>query len=219
MSAHPRPLPPRFPRGGLRSVEAAALEDETTFPGVTIEGGRVPPQLHALTFEGCVLRDVDLRDVDWTLVRLADELLERCDLSAARLTDAALNRVELRGGRMLGTHLPHVTLSSVHVSGVAALLSIWSGAQATRTWLDTCDLTDAVFTGASLPGATVRDCVLRSADFRRVTLTDADLRGSDLRGVPLGLPELAGVTVDGSQLPALARFLEVTLADPVDGQD
>src|SRR6476469_6812716 len=110
MTAHPRPLPPRFPRGGLRELAADALEDESTYRGVVIEGGRVPLRLHAVAFEGCVLRGVDLRDGEWTLVRLADVRLDDCDLSAARLTDAALERAEVLGGRMLGTQLPQVRL-------------------------------------------------------------------------------------------------------------
>ncbi|WP_309571051.1 pentapeptide repeat-containing protein [Deinococcus sp.] len=219
MTARPRPLPPRFPKGGLRELDAAALEDESSYRGVVIEGGRVPTTLHAVAFENCVLRGVNMRDIDWTLVRLADARLEDCDLSAARLTDAALERVEIRGGRMLGTHLPQVLLRNVHLSGVAAPFSIWHGAQATRVRLDDCDLTDAVFTGASLPGLTLRGCVLRRTEFHRAALQDADLRGSDLRGMSLGLPELSGVTVDESQLPSLARFLGVTLGDAAQGQD
>ncbi|GHF29975.1 uncharacterized protein YjbI with pentapeptide repeats [Deinococcus metalli] len=213
MTGHPRPLPPRFPKGGLREVGADALEDESTYRAVVIEGGRVPARLHAVAFEGCVLRGVDLRDIDWTLVRFADVRVERCDLSAARVADAALDRVEVRGGRLLGTQLPGVLLKNVLLSGVAAPFSIWAGAQATRVHLDTCDLTDAVFTGASLPAATLSGCVLRRTDFRRADLGGADLRGSALWGVSLGLPDLAGVTVDSAQLPALAHFLGVTVAD------
>ncbi|WP_295816168.1 pentapeptide repeat-containing protein [uncultured Deinococcus sp.] len=208
------PHPPRFPRGGLRALEAAALEPETTYRGVVIEGGRVPSRLHAVALEGCVLRGTDLRDVDWTLVRLADVRLEDCDLSAARLTDAALTRVEIRGGRLLGTQLPQVVIKDVRLTGVTAPFSLWNGAQATRLHARDCDLTDAVFTGAALPGAVLRGCVLTRTDVHRATLTGADLRHSDLRGIALGLPELAGVTVDEGQLVALARFLGVTVAEP-----
>ncbi|GGS24512.1 pentapeptide repeat-containing protein [Deinococcus knuensis] len=189
-----RPNAPKFPRGGLRAPPPGPLESETVYRGAAFEADLTGAEaLNAVTFQGCVFRQVNLTGVHWRGVRLTDVRLEGCDLSGARLRHVALTRV-------------------------AAPLSVWVKADAAHLRLDDCDLTEAMFMDADLPGLILRACRLPRTDLRGARLAGADLRSSDLRGLRVTPRELEGVTVDAAQLPDLAHLLGVrvreTLPDP-----
>lgn len=204
------PSPPRFPRGGLRPLSPGDLEDESVYRGVVLEGGTLSAgTLQTVSFEGGVFREVNLGGVGWHLVRLRDVRFEGCDLSGAKWTEAALERVQFTDCRLTGLQLPGATLRHVRLTRALAPLSLWPGVEAKGLWLEGCDLNEAMFMDAKLPGAVFRGCTLGRADFRGATLEGADLRASDLRGVRLGVRELAGVTVEPAQLLDLAHLLGV----------
>ncbi|WP_188970088.1 pentapeptide repeat-containing protein [Deinococcus aerolatus] len=208
------PSPPKFPRGGLRTLVPAELEDESVFRGGVMEGGSLDAgTLQTVSFEGCVFREVNLSGVAWHLIRLKDVRLEGCDLSGARWTEAALERVQFTDCRLTGLQLPGAVLRHVRLTRALAPLSLWPTVDAKHLWLEDCDLTEAVFMDASLPGAVVRGCALGKTEFHGAALEGADLRGSDLQGVRLGLRELAGVTVEPVQLLELAHLLGVRVQE------
>ena len=81
-----RPNAPKFPRGGLRAPPPGPLESETVYRGLALEGDLSGAEaLNAVTFQGCVFRQVNLTGVHWRDVRLTDVRFEGCDLSGARL--------------------------------------------------------------------------------------------------------------------------------------
>ncbi|PNY82638.1 pentapeptide repeat-containing protein [Deinococcus koreensis] len=208
------PQPPKYPKGGLRPLLPAELEDESVFRGRLIEGGSLDAgTLQGVSFEGCLFREVDLSGTHWNLVRLADVCLEGCDLSGAHWKEASLERAQISDCRLMGMHLPGARLRHVRLIRVAAPLSLWLGAEAKHLWLEDCDLTEAVFMDAALAGAVFRRCRLSGTDFHGAGLDGADLRSSDLAGVRLGLRELAGVTVEPLHLLNLAHLLGVRVEE------
>lgn len=96
------PAPPRLPRA-FRELRAEQVEAEGTYRGVSLtrldlEGHSA----HALAFEGCVFREVNLRGATWESLRLTDVRFEGCDLSGAHWPEAGLTRAAFDGCRMLG---------------------------------------------------------------------------------------------------------------------
>ncbi len=209
------PTPPKFPRGGVRAPSPDQIEDEATLRGALFEGGDWPAlaALHSVTFAGCVFRRVNLTGSTWERVRLLDVRFEDCDLSGARWTDVSLDRVEVTGSRLLGLQAAGVRLRHVRLTRVHAPLSVWQRADALHLHLSGCDLSEASFMEAKLPGAVVRDCRLHRTDLRGAQLDGADLRGSALGGVRAGAADLQGVTVEAAQVLDLAHLLGVTVAE------
>lgn len=206
------PKPPKFPRGGLRSLHPDLLEDESVYRGVVLEDlsleGRA---LQAVSFEGCVFRKVNLSRTSFSRLRLLDVRFEGCDLSGADWPEASLERVQFSDCRLLGFRLPGARLRHVRLTRVQAHLSLWVNVDAKQYWLEDCDLTEADFYEAALPASMFRNCRLSKTDFHGAMLVGADLRGSELKGVRLGLREVAGVLVEPQQLPDLAHLLEVSV--------
>ncbi|MFC4425568.1 pentapeptide repeat-containing protein [Deinococcus navajonensis] len=205
-----RPAAPKRQRGALRALNAGEFQDEEHWTGRLIEGHDLQnTALNAAAFQGCVFRGVSLRSAHWRGVRLTDVQFEDCDLSGALREEASLTRVTFSNCRLMGLRLPEARLRDVLVSGSQAALSFWFRADARHLWLDHCDLTEASFQEARLPGAVFRGCRLSRSDFQGALLEDADLRGSDLHGTRLGLREVAGVTVEPVQLLVLSSLLGV----------
>lgn len=168
--------------------------------------------LHSVTFAGCVFRRVNLTGSTWERVRLLDVRFEDCDLSGARWTDVSLDRAEVTGSRLLGLQAAGVRLRHVRLTRVHAPLSVWQRADALHLHLSGCDLSEASFMEAKLPGTVLRDCRLHRTDLRGAQLDGADLRGSAL-GACAGAADLQGVTVEAAQVLDLAHLLGVTVAE------
>lgn len=207
------PQAPRFPRGGLRPLPPEHLEDESVYRGAVLEGldlsGRA---LHAVTFEGCVFREVNLREAAWSHMRLQDVRFEGCDLSAAGWRDTSVQRAQFTDCRLLGFQVPEASFNHVRLTRVQAGLALFPKVDTKSLWLEDCDLSEAIFMDAKLPGAVFQRCTLGRTDFRGAKLPGADLRESNLSGLRLGLPELADVVVEAAQLPDLAFLLGVRLS-------
>ena len=205
---------PKFPRGGLREQDAEVLEDEEVYRGAVWEGTALAGQpLQAVSFEGCIFREVNLSRVRWERVRLTDVRLEGCDLSGAEWLDGSLERVEVVNCRAVGWRAPAARLRHVRFARVQAQLSVWLKADAQHFWLEDSDLTEADFMEAKLTGTVFRSCRLGRADFQKAQLQEADLRGSDLRHARLTEKELPGVLVEALQLLELAHLLGVTVRE------
>ena len=204
------PAPPKFGRGALRSLARAELEDEAVYRNYVLEGENLAGlNLHAVTFEGCVLREVDLSGVHWRQIRFQDVRFEDCQLSGATFEECGLERVEVVAGRLLGSRWPAVRLRQVSFRRVSAPLSSWDKAEGKGVWWQDADLAEASFLEAKLPAAIFRGCKLHKTLFHGAKLEGADLRSCDLAGARLGLRELAGVTVEAAQLLDLAYLLGV----------
>ncbi|MCD0174946.1 pentapeptide repeat-containing protein [Deinococcus sp. 14RED07] len=125
-------------------------------------------------------------------------------MSGAHLEDAALERVQFTDCRLLGVQAAHARLRHVALTRVAAPLSVWVKADAAHLRLDDCDLTEAAFMDADLPGLILRACRLPR---------------TDLRGLRITPRELEGVTVDATQLPDLAHLLGVRVGESLPEPD
>jgi len=208
------PSKPKFPPGGLRALDASSLEDEAIYRGRVLENAALIGQhLTSVSFEGCVFRHMDLRQMDWQRVRCVDVRFEQCDLTGAVLREVSFERVEFLEGRLLGLQAPSVQLRHVRLVQVHAPLSVWMQADAKHFWAEQCDFEEATFIEARFPGAVWRGCNLARADFSDVLLADADLRGSALTNTRLGVRELEGVTIEAVQLLDLAHLLNVRVAE------
>jgi uncharacterized protein YjbI with pentapeptide repeats len=204
------PAKPKFPAGGLQALAPEALENESVYRGRILEGHSLTDSvLDSVSFEGCVFRDLNLNGTEWRRVRLADVRFEHCTFDGARWSEASLERAEFQDCRMLGLQAPGVRIRDVRLTRVQAPLSLWFRADTRKFWGEDCDLSEAVFQEAQLPGAVFRACRLAKTDFSGANLADADLRASALTGTRIGLRELADVTVEAVQLMELAYLLGV----------
>ncbi|SMB92112.1 pentapeptide repeat-containing protein [Deinococcus hopiensis] len=208
------PQVPKFPRGGLRPLFPEHLEDEGVYRSAVLEGQDLSGRaLHAVTFEACVFREVNLREAAWSHVRLRDVRFEGSDLSGAKWTETGVQRAQFTDCRLLGFQAPEAVLGHVRLTRVQAGLALFLKVDAKALWLEDCDLSEATFMDARLPGAVFQRCTLRRTDFRGAKMPAADLRGSNLSGLRIGLPELEQVVVEAAQLADLAFLLGVRLSE------
>ncbi|GAA4002079.1 pentapeptide repeat-containing protein [Deinococcus rubellus] len=208
------PSKPKFSPGGLQALEPSALENEAIYRGRVLEDDSLAGRrLASVSFEGCVFRHMDLRQVNWHRVRCVDVRFEQCDLTGAALHEASFERVEFIESRLLGMQSPSVRLRHVRLVQVHAPLSMWVQADAKHFWAEECDFEEATFIESHFPGSMWRGCNLTQANFLNALLMDADLRGSTLTNTRLGIRELAGVTVEAVQLLDLAHLLNVRVVE------
>ncbi|GGJ78036.1 hypothetical protein GCM10010123_05110 [Pilimelia anulata] len=193
-------------------------EPDEDLDEVAVTGGEwVGHRLGGGRIDGSRLTGVTAREAEWTRIRVARTVFERCDLSAARWTDVALDRVELRGCRLSGLRLARSTLRNVVFDGCRLDYASWLEVTAAGgVALVDCVLTEAALTACRLPGVVLDGCTLDGLALSGTDLRGADLRGNELAGIT-GLDGLRGVRLDRGQLPDLAavaaRDLDVVVEE------
>jgi uncharacterized protein YjbI with pentapeptide repeats len=148
-------------------------------------------------------------------LRIADTVVEDCDLSGAVLVDAVLTRVELRSCRMsglvaAGAHLRDVRFLECKLDDANFRMTTSERVEFDRTILRTAD-----FYAAKLRSARFSSCDLALAQFSKADLRGARLHGSALADV-LGADSFAGVVVETGQVLPLALRLFAALGITVD---
>lgn len=149
-------------------------------------------------------RDIDLRGVDLTGLRLPGLAIAGADLTNARLERAVLPGADLRGATLDYIKAPRVRLSDADLGGARGTQPGFGSAYLDRAVLADASFETADFTTALMAGIDARRTVLRgavlklaqlatedlghptrfdNADLTNAIMTDADLSGLDLRTV------------------------------------
>ncbi len=189
----------------LVDEEPSALVRGEIHEGIRI-AGMLDAALTGSVFDSCAFEDIqldglDLRDCRLSTVRIAraigasldaprstwrDVSVEASRIGAAVLIGADCARVVVHGCRIDYVNLAGATLADVVFERSAIGELDVSGATACRVALSDCHVDHLIATNAAL--------------------AHVDLRGCELRAIT-GLAHLRGVTVDETQLAALAPLL------------
>ncbi len=174
-------MPPRLPP--VLASTAPVLADDASWSGEEVDGSFAGEQAAFIDITGCRLRSARFTGVRLRRLRIADSVVEDCELSGAVLADLAATRVEFRRCRMSGL--------------------IASGGRFQDVRLIDCRLDEANLRMTVWKRAALLDCVLRGADFSSAELTAAELKGCDLTGVEFSKAQVAGACLHGSVLEGL----------------
>ncbi|MGH9039598.1 MAG: pentapeptide repeat-containing protein [Acidimicrobiia bacterium] len=195
------PTPPRLPAAW--GEPPPGLDDESSWDGLEVTGSFAGQAVSHVDVVRCHLRGAVFTGTEIDRLRLADTLVEDCELSGAILTHLAAVRVEFRRCRLSGVALPDADLTDVRftdckLDGANFRMTTWK-----RSRFDRCLLTAADFGMGKLAGVRLHGCDLTGADFSKTDLTGASLHGSTLDGVRGG-EAFRGVVIGGDQVIPLA---------------
>jgi uncharacterized protein YjbI with pentapeptide repeats len=183
------------------------------------------------------LADAEFHDTDGDHARFLESALTSVIFTGGRMRRARFNEVWMHSVRIVGTDLAESDwLDSALVSSSLAALEAW-GARLRRVTFSGCkldglnlrgadladvDFVDCTLTGVDFGGATLRavrfpGSALRDIRLDKATMTKVDLRGATSLELASGYAGLAGATISGTQLialaPELARELKITVKD------
>jgi len=206
MSRRARIDEPRLP-AQLDAAGPIAIEDELVLSGVALTAGDVlgaaAGEASLVEITSSRLRGVRLTGWTFDRFRLADVVLDDCDLAGVSLTSTTFVRVHLRNCRLSGMQAPGLRANDVLVTDAKADGVNLRMANVTRSAFVRCELVELDVGSATFADVDLVGCDLSRADFHHARLTDVVLHGSSLDGVR-GAASLAGAVVGSDQLVSLA---------------
>ena len=197
---------PRLP-AQLDAAGPTAIEDDLILSGVELTAADVvdasASEASLVEITSSRLRGVRLCGWTFERLRLADVVLDDCDLAGITLTSTTFVRVHLRNCRLSGMQAPGLRADDVLVTDAKADGVNLRMANVTRSAFVRCELVELDVGSATLSDVDLVRCDLSRADFHHARLSDVALHGSSLDGVR-GAASLAGAVVGSDQLVSLA---------------
>jgi uncharacterized protein YjbI with pentapeptide repeats len=221
MAAHDRhaarpPDPPDLP-GELAALDGEAARDPARWSGAVVgdaESGGF--EARGLDIEGARLERVDLNLARVPQLRLADVVLQGCNLANVHARGASLKRVELRGCRLTGAFFAESHLADVLVKDCRVDLAAFTAGKLERVTFEDCLMTQSDFQETGCESVRFLHCDLTEADITGARFRRSELRRCELAGLR-GIESLRGVGVDWHDLialaPALADAIGIRLLD------
>lgn len=170
----------------MRTEDLAAGPGEKEFSDALFE--RLDLRGKAVTsreFNACVFRHCDLTGASLPRSRFTDCRFESCNLSLVKPAGSSFRSVSFKSSKLAGVNWTEAAWPKIKLPG---LLSF-----------EDCVLTDSVFLGLHLRGASMLNCLAKGADFREADLAGAVLRGTDLSGALFGGTDLSGADLSGAR--------------------
>lgn len=191
----------------LDAAGPTAIEDELVLSGVELGAADVvggsAGEAALVEITSSRLRGVRLTSWSFERLRLADVVLDDCDLSGVSLTSSTFVRVHMRNCRLSGMQAPGLRASDVLVTDAKADGVNLRMANVARSAFVRCELVELDVGSATFADVDLVGCDLSRADFHHARLTDVALHGSSLDGVR-GAASLAGAIVGSDQIVSLA---------------
>lgn len=218
---------PRAPRLAADHPPHTATADDEEWDGIEVTGDVTAADLRRIDAHDVLVRRLRASGTAFDEARVADAVLDGCELSGASLDDAQLRRVRIDDCRASGASISEAKLHDVILRGTRADDLTFRFTHLERVCFDGCDLQRADFTGATLVDVALYDCDLRAAVFTGATTTRLALHGSRLDGL-VGALSLRGAAIEGDQVVPLGLLVLLALgtsigprpdADPVAGSD
>jgi uncharacterized protein YjbI with pentapeptide repeats len=186
LSAPLVPDPPDLPHDAPEAqVPEGRLHD------LELREARLTADLSGRVASGLTLRDVELREGDWSTLR--------ADL-------ASLTRVAAAGLRGTGMELGESALRDVSLAGCRLDLSSFRHATLERVAFRDCRLDEADFYGATLTSVLFERTTLVGASVESATFDRCELRGCELEGLR-GVERLRGVRMPWPDVVQIAGLL------------
>jgi hypothetical protein len=165
-------------------------------------------------WQGCDLRQADLRGANLFGANLSSADLSGAILFGADLTGANLTNVNLSGALITNANLTNVDLTGVNLTNVSLV-----GVNLTNVNLSNVNLGGKTLRNSNLTGANLFGANLSSANLSGASLTDANLAGANLTGATLTVANLEGIVsvrIKGSplNLPTNWKLENGTLVKP-----
>lgn len=187
------------------------LEDEVFWEGIEFSGTDLSGRSAAiLEAAGCRFARVGLSAVQLTRALFTDCRFEGCDLANLRAEDSTLRRVHLTDSRATGLQWVNGGMRDVTFTECRLDLSSFRCSKCTKVRFERCDLRRVDFAMADLRGVQFVECDLTGAQFSRTMMSGSRLSGCVLADI-VGVPDLAGATIDGSDLLALTYLFAEAL--------
>jgi len=187
LSAPLAPDPPDLPDDGVDAVVPSGRLHDLELREVRLAAA----DLSGRVASGLTLRDVEIRDGDWSTLR-ADQ--------------ASLTRVEASGLRGTGVELGASALRDVAFVECRLDLSSFRHATLERVAFRDCRLDEADFYGATLTSVLFEHTRLVGATFEEASFDGSELRGCELEGLR-GVERLRGVRMPWPDVVQLAGLL------------
>lgn len=158
------------------------------------------------------LSNANLRQVSFYKANLSHAVLLDADLKRASFFEVNLSHAHLSGADLSGTNFSGANLSHAHLFAADLNGTDFSGANLTaadltkqiispNVALDNANLTDAIFTGATLINVNFSSAMtLEGAGFNRATLNFANLSGANLSGASFEDAWLVDTNLDKANL-------------------
>ncbi len=193
----------------LDTVAAGDVEREDTREGEEIVGGGLTRlDWTRVTLRGCLVRLVDVTDLELGRARLVDSRLAEPDVVHLDATDSMWRSVEVTRGRLGAWDMAGGFWDSVSVVGARIGYANMRDATLTDVHLHDCRIETLDLAGATVRRMSLHGCVIGELVVNRAELIGVDLRGADLARID-GVQSLGGATISAEQLlglaPALAR--------------
>ena len=163
-------------------------------------------RLSGLSFDSCLLRNVNFASSQLRNLTLIDCVAEDCLLFGADFDQVGLLRVNFMKGSFTGLVLSGASIKTVRFTNCNLNLTNFRYAKLSSVIFEGCNLTEVDFSGTTMSNVAFKQCVLTGAQFTASTMKNVDLRTSDLVGLK-GTLALRGSIVDTAQLIGLAAMM------------
>jgi uncharacterized protein YjbI with pentapeptide repeats len=211
-AALPVAKPPVVPVDDSVAITSIDLEDEADFGDFILLGANlVGSSATQVVIERAHIKQSRCNALNLIKSKLADVILQDCDLSNGQWLDCKFNRVEIIGAKLTGLHLVNGDFTDLKMSSCAGEMVQFHGSTFKRCLLQDCQLKGADFRFCNLEGAALRRCDLTGAEFYGAKLNGADLRDCDLSGLKAHPEDLKGAIIDADQAAMLGRQFALLL--------
>ncbi|MFF3665518.1 pentapeptide repeat-containing protein [Microtetraspora malaysiensis] len=147
----------------------------------------------------------------WDDLHLHSVAFSNCDLSGLKWTGSTLSRVTFTDCKLMGAILEDLTLKDVLFERCRLDYATLTRLRTTGPVIvSSSSLREATITTCDMTRATLNECDLHLTTIEGGTWARCDLRGNDLADIQ-GVASLKNVTLDRSQLPALADAFATAL--------
>ena len=207
---------PRSPRIAPDLVAAPGdLRDDEVWEGQQVGGSFAGITATHVDIVGCRLSRAMFTGADIDRLRLADTVLDDCDLSGAALSRLSATRVVFRRCRLSGVVVSGARFTDARFDeckfdGANLRMTTWQ-----RTLFDSCLMTDSDFREAKLATTRFERCDLTRIDFTKAVLPGVHLGGSTLTDIRGG-DALRGVVITSDQVVSLAMAIFSSLGIRID---
>ncbi|GLZ00453.1 hypothetical protein Acsp02_77050 [Actinoplanes sp. NBRC 103695] len=214
------PKPPQAPADlSLANALQLDIEHEQTVEAVAYyDADLAGADAEGVEFRQCRFRKASLAGAALSRVRMADCLIETCDLSNLKVDGAAFDRIKVSGTRMTGLACYGGLVSDATFVDCKSDLTNWRQTRLDRVTFQKCNLAGADFTDADLRGASFTDCDLTRAQFHKATMTGARFRNCELQGIG-GITSWEGAIIHPDDLLAMSYLMAGALGIVVDDRN
>ncbi len=183
------------------------LEPSSDLDGLLIEGIELDHlDLSGASVRECRLAGVSAAKATWRGTTVADTVIEGLNVPVFAAVRGGWRDVTIEASRLGSAEMYEAKWQSVQLSQCRLGYVNLRGAALWDVALTDCTIDELDLGGAELHRVSFAGTRVGRLDVQRATLADVDLRGLDFREIA-GVANLAGATIDGTQLALLAPLL------------